>query len=60
MQRTMDMMNNGNIDYSKMDFSKMPNISMINLSDLQNMIAETAEGQEKSGCGGNERAAEKV
>ncbi len=38
MQRTMDMVNNGNIDYSKMDFSKMPNISMINLADLQNMM----------------------
>ena len=28
MQRTMDMMNNGNVDYSKMDFSRMPNISI--------------------------------
>lgn len=50
MQRTMDMMNNGNIDYSKMDFSKMPNISMINLSDLQNMMPRRQKVKKKSGC----------
>ncbi len=38
MQKTLDMMNNGNVDYSKMDFSRMPNISMVNLSDLQNIF----------------------
>ena len=37
MQKTLDMMNNGNVDYSKMDFSRMPTISMVNLSDLQNI-----------------------
>ncbi len=31
MQRTMDMMSSGNVDYKKLDFSRMPNISMINL-----------------------------
>lgn len=48
MQRTMDMMNNGNVDYSKMDFSKMPNISMINLSDLQNMIPRRQKVKKKA------------
>ena len=48
MQRTMDMMNNGNIDYSKMDFSKMPNISMINLSDLQNMMPRRQKVKKKA------------
>ena len=59
MQRTMDMMNNGNVDYNKMDFSRMPNISMINLSDLQNMIPETAES-EKEKPGKGSRSAEDV
>ena len=54
MQRTMDMMNNGNVDYNKMDFSRMPNISMINLSD-----SETAEG-EKEKPGKGSRSAEDV
>ena len=48
MQRTMDMMNNGNIDYSKMDFSRMPNISMVNLSDLQNMIPKRQRVKKKA------------
>ena len=48
MQRTMDMMNNGNIDYSKMDFSRMPNISMVNLSDLQNMIPKRQKVKKKA------------
>lgn len=48
MQRTMDMMNNGNVDYSKMDFSRMPNISMINLSDLQNMIPKRQKVKKKA------------
>lgn len=48
MQRTMDMMNNGNVDYSKIDFSKMPNISMINLSDLQNMIPKRQKVKKKA------------
>lgn len=47
MQRTMDMMNNGNVDYNKMDFSRMPNISMINLSDLQNMIPKRQKVKKK-------------
>ena len=46
MQKTLDMMNNGNVDYSKMDFSRMPNISMVNLSDLQNI--GSSESKEKS------------
>lgn len=39
MQRTFDSMNNGNIDYENLmqNMSYMPNISMINLSDLNNM-----------------------
>lgn len=48
MQRTMDMMNSSNIDYNKMDFSKMPNISMINLSDLQNMIPKRQKVKKKA------------
>ena len=48
MQRTMDMMNNGNVDYSKMDFSQMPNISMINLSDLQNLIPKRQKVKKKA------------
>ena len=48
MQRTMDMMNNSNIDYSKMDLSHMPNISMINLSDLQNMIPKRQKVKKKA------------
>lgn len=48
MQRTMDMMSNSNIDYNKMDFSRMPNISMINLSDLQNMIPKRQKVKKKA------------
>ncbi|MDE7059155.1 MAG: ClpX C4-type zinc finger protein, partial [Lachnospiraceae bacterium] len=48
MQKTMDMMSKGNVDYSKMDFSKMPNISMINLSDLQNMIPKRQKVKRKA------------
>lgn len=48
MQKTMDMMNNGNVDYSKMDLSKMPNISMINLSDLQNLIPRRQKVKRKA------------
>ena len=48
MQRTMAMMNNGNVDYNKMDFSRMPNISMINLSDLQNMIPKRQKVKKKN------------
>ncbi len=47
MQRTMDMMSSGNVDYSKMDFSRMPNISMINLADLQNMIPKRQKVKKK-------------
>ena len=48
MQRTMDMMSSGNVDYSKMDFSRMPNISMINLADLQNMIPKRQKVKKKA------------
>lgn len=48
MQRTMDMMSSGNVDYSKLDFSRMPNISMINLSDLQNMIPKRQKVKKKA------------
>ena len=41
MQKTLDMMNNGNVDYSKMDFSRMPNISMVNLYLAENPSAVT-------------------
>lgn len=39
MQRTFDTMNNGNVDYESImkNMPYMPNISMINLSDLNNM-----------------------
>ncbi len=47
MQRTMDMMSKGNVDYSKMDLSRMPNISMINLADLQNMIPKRQKVKKK-------------
>lgn len=59
MQRTMDMMNNGNVDYNKMDFSRMPNISMINLSDSAEYDSETAES-EKEKPGKGSRSAEDV
>ena len=58
MQRTMDMMNGGNVDYSRLDFSKMPNISMINLSDLQNMIPKRQKVKKKAPD--REEKAEKV
>ncbi len=48
MQKTMDMMSNGNVDYSKLDFSRMPNISMINLTDLQNMIPRRQKVKKKA------------
>ena len=41
------MMNNGNVDYNKMDFSRMPNISMINLSDLQGMLPKSQQIKKK-------------
>ncbi len=47
MQRTMDMMSGSNVDYSKIDFSRMPNISMINLADLQNMIPKRQKVKKK-------------
>lgn len=48
MQRTMDMMSGSNVDYSKLDFSRMPNISMINLSDLQNVIPKRQKVKKKA------------
>ncbi len=48
MQRIMDMMNNSNIDYGKMDFSHMPNISMVNLADLQNMLPKRQKIRKKA------------
>ena len=48
MQRTMDMMSSGNVDYSKLDFSRMPNISMINLADLQNLIPRRQKVKKKA------------
>ena len=48
MQKTLDMMNNGNVDYSKMDFSRMPNISMVNLSDLQNIFPSRQKVKKKA------------
>ena len=42
MQKTMDTIQNGNID-----FSRMPGISMINLSDLQNMMQGTQKVKKK-------------
>ena len=48
MQKTLDMMNNGNVDYSKMDFSRMSNISMVNLSDLQNIFPSRQKAKKKA------------
>ncbi len=48
MQRTMDMMSSGNVDYKKLDFSRMPNISMINLADLQNLIPRRQKVKKKA------------
>ncbi len=42
MQKTMDTIQNGNID-----FHKMPGISMINLADLQNMIPQRQKVKKK-------------
>ncbi len=58
MQRTMDMMSSGNVDYSKMDFSKMPNISMINLADLQNLIPRRQKVKRKTAPKENEKQVE--
>ena len=41
MQKTFDTMNNGTFnmgDFMNMNMGKMPNISMINLADLQNAV----------------------
>ncbi|MCC8139780.1 MAG: ATP-dependent Clp protease ATP-binding subunit ClpX [Lachnospiraceae bacterium] len=48
MQRMLDMMGGGNVDFSKVDFTRMPNISMINLSDLQNMIPRRQRVKKKA------------
>ena len=42
MQKTMDTLQNGNLD-----FSRMPGISMINLSDLQNMMPRQQKVKKK-------------
>ena len=42
-----DMMNMGS--FNNMNLDKMPNISMINLSDLQNMMGEDQEKETKRG-----------
>ncbi|MDO4260567.1 MAG: ATP-dependent Clp protease ATP-binding subunit ClpX [Eubacteriales bacterium] len=47
MQKTLDMMNKGNVDYSRLDMSKMPNISMVNLADLQNMFPKRQKAKKK-------------
>ncbi|MCI8854050.1 MAG: ATP-dependent Clp protease ATP-binding subunit ClpX [Lachnospiraceae bacterium] len=48
MQKTMDTLQNGDIDYGKIpDFSKMPNISFLNLADLQNMIPQRQKVKKK-------------
>ncbi|MCD8241794.1 MAG: ClpX C4-type zinc finger protein [Lachnospiraceae bacterium] len=59
MQKAMDTMNKGNVDYSKIDFSKMPNISMINLSDLQNMIPHRQRVKMKAAEQNEQRKLEK-
>lgn len=48
MQRTMDMMNKNTFDYGKMDFSKMPNVSMINLSDLSSILPKRQKVKKKA------------
>ena len=53
MQRTMDTIQNGNIDYSKLQ-----GINMINLSDLQNMMPRQQKVKKKKPK--EEKAAEPV
>ncbi len=59
MQRMLDMMGGGNVDFSKVDFSRMPNISMINLSDLQNMIPRRQRVKKKAPEQEEQKAPEK-
>ncbi|MCD8098319.1 MAG: ATP-dependent Clp protease ATP-binding subunit ClpX [Lachnospiraceae bacterium] len=59
MQRMLDMMGGGNVDFSKFDFSRMPNISMINLSDLQNMIPRRQRVKKKAPEQEEQKAPEK-
>lgn len=49
MQRTFDTMNNGNVDYESImkHMPYMPNISMINLSDLNNMNQNVKPNSQK-------------
>ena len=50
MQKTFDSMSNGGFpmgNMMNMDFGKMPNISMINLADLQGGIPERQEEKAK-------------
>lgn len=50
MQKTFDSMNNSNFDFGdmmNMNIGKMPNISMINLSDLQGQIPQSQRLKKK-------------
>ena len=48
MQKTMDTMQGLNLDNTRVpDFSKIPNISFVNLSDLQNMIPQRQRVKKK-------------
>lgn len=48
MQRSFDTMNNTNINYDDL-MKNMPNVSMIDLSMLQNQIPKKTESKEKTG-----------
>ena len=50
MQKTFDTMNNGTFnmgDFMNMNMGKMPNISMINLADLQNAVPNKQKVKKK-------------
>ncbi len=46
MQKSFDTMNNGNINYNDM-LNNMPNISMVDLSSLQNQIPKKQRVKKK-------------
>ena len=46
MQRSFDAMTNGSIDYSKM-MDKMPGVSFMDMSDLENMIPKQQKVKKK-------------
>ena len=47
MQKAFDSMGNGRFPYGNIDISKMPNIGMINLSDLTNQMPKQQKVKKK-------------